>query len=134
VCWSAVRVCWNVVIRVSLKFRVKIHQISSTQAQPQRSHQVFGIKVRVKVYQVCLSINTLRIGRSVLVQCCKVYQTQSCQQEGKQIMKAVKAVKGRVVNGKAAPLPTDNTCSNNWKSTRQTCNYSSSPERHLLTS
>lgn len=46
VCWSAVRVCWNVVIRVSLKFRVKIHQISSTQTQPQRSNQVFGVKVR----------------------------------------------------------------------------------------
>lgn len=129
--WCRIRICWNVVIWVSQKFWVKVHQISSTKTQPQSSYQIFCIKIGIKVNKVRLRINSQRVCRSVLMQCPKVYLTQPPQNKRKQIVETVKSVKGWVIYGKATPLPTNNTRSNKRQSTCLTCNYCPSPKTHL---
>jgi len=126
-----VRVCRNVIIRMSQKFRIKSNQISSKQTQSQSCYQIFSIKVGVEIYLVALCINSQRIGRSILVQSSKVNQTQSSQQEGKQIVKTIETVQCRVIYAKATPEPTYNTSSNNRQSTCQTSNNGPSPKTHL---
>jgi hypothetical protein len=81
----------------------------------------------VEVDYVRCCINTQRICRSILMQGCKMYQSQCSQQERKQVMKAVETVQSRVIYAKASPLPPNNGCTNYWQSTCQTCNYCSTP-------
>ena len=98
VCWSRVRICWNIVIRVSQSFWVKCHQKSCRSPQCQSCYLIFCIKVRVEVDYVGRCINTQRICRSILMQGCKMYQSQCSQQERKQVMKAVETVQSRVIS------------------------------------
>jgi hypothetical protein len=126
-----VRVCRNVIVRVTLKFRVEVHQISSPKTLPQCSNQIFCIKIGVKVNQIALSINSQRVCRSILMQRSKMNQTQPPQQERKQIVETKETIQGRVVNTKTTPLPTNNTCTNYGQSTCLTRNNSPSPKRHL---
>lgn len=126
-----VRVRGNVIIRVTLKFRVKVHQISSSKTQPQCSNQIFCIKIGVKVHQIPLSINSQRICRSILMQCGKMNQTQPPQQERKQIVETKETIQGRIIYAESSPQPTNNTCSNDGQSTSLTSNNSPSPKRHL---
>jgi hypothetical protein len=73
-----IRICWNIVIRVTLSFWIKTCQKSTSRSQAQNSHQVFRIKVREKIYPVRVCLNTQRVCRPVLMQCSKMYQTQCC--------------------------------------------------------
>eukprot|EP00882_Tetradesmus_deserticola_P000042 GHRQ01000044.1.p1 GENE.GHRQ01000044.1~~GHRQ01000044.1.p1 ORF type:complete len:350 (-),score=-61.41 GHRQ01000044.1:128-1177(-) len=131
VCWCRVRICRNIIIWMPQKLRVKINQISSSKTLSQSSYQIFCVKVRIKVDQISLSINSQWICGSILMQCSKVNQTQPPLQKRKQIMETIKTIQSRIINTKSTPLPTNNTCSNNRQSTCQTCNNSSSPKRHL---
>lgn len=128
---SRVRVCRNVIIWMTLKFRIKTHQISSPKTLCLSSNQIFCVEIRVKINQVPLSINPLRICRSILMQCCKVNQALRCQQERKQIVKAIETVQSRIIYTETSPQPTNNTCSNYRQSTCQTCNNGPSPQAHL---
>jgi hypothetical protein len=112
---------------VSQSFWVKCHQKSCRSPQCQSCYLIFCIKVRVEVDYVGCCINTQRICRSILMQGCKMYQSQCSQQERKQVMKAVETVQSRVIYAKASPLPPNNGCTNYWQSTCQTCNYCSTP-------
>lgn len=60
-------VCRDIIVRVSQPFRMKVYQKSSSQPLRLRSYLIFGIKVRVKVHQICLSINSQRICRTILM-------------------------------------------------------------------
>jgi hypothetical protein len=126
-----VRVCRNIVVRVSQQFRIKAYLISSSQAQYLSSYQILRVKVRIKIYQIGLSINTQRICRSILMQCSKVNQAQSSLQEGKKVMEAVETIQGRIIYTETTPLPSYNTGTYYRQSTCQTSNYSPSPKRHL---
>jgi hypothetical protein len=46
VCGCGVRICWNIVVRVPQKLRVKTHKIRRKHAQCQSSSQIFGVEVR----------------------------------------------------------------------------------------
>jgi hypothetical protein len=131
VSWSRIRVGRNVVVRMSQSLWMKRHQEGCKHSQSLRCSLIFRVEVGVKIHHVRLSLNSLWIGRSILVQCCKVYQAQCCQLERKQVVKAIEAVQSRVIYCKAAPKPPDNTSSHHRKSTRLASNYSSSPLAHL---
>jgi hypothetical protein len=131
VCRSRVRICRDIVIRVSQSFRIKSHQKSCRSSQCLPCHLIFCIKVGVEVNYIACCINTQGICRSILMQCCEMYQGLSSQQERKQVMKTVETVQSGVINTKATPLPPNNRCTHYWQSTCQTCNYCSSPKRHL---
>jgi len=130
-CRGRIGVCRNIIIRMTQCFRCKRYQSCCTLSQNQCCSQIFGIVVGVKIYLIGLSLNSQRICRSVLMQSCKVNQTQCSQQKRKKVMKAVKSVQGRIVYTKASPEPSYNAGSNNRQCTRQTCNNSSSPLTHL---
>jgi hypothetical protein len=110
---------------------MKRHQEGCKHSQSLCSTQIFRVKIWIEVDHVRLCLNSLWIGRSVLVQCCKVDQAQCCQLERKQVVKAIETVQGRVVYCKSAPKPPYNTSSNHRKSTCLASNYGSSPKRHL---
>lgn len=131
VCWSRVRICRNIVIRVSQCFRIKSYQKSRRCSQCLSSNQIFCIKVGVEINHVRCSINTQRISRTILMQRCKMHQGQSSQQERKQVVKTIETVQSGVIYAKASPLPSDNRCTNYRQCTCLTCNYCSSPKRHL---
>ena len=131
VCGCRIGICGNIIIWMPQKFRVEIHQISSSKTQCQSSHQIFCIKVGIKVYQIPLSINSQRICRSILMLCSKVNQTQPPQQERKQIVKTKETIQSRIIYTESSPLPTNNARSNYRQGTCQTCNNSPSPKRHL---
>lgn len=131
VCRCRVRICRNIIVWVTQKFRIKIHQISSSKTLSQSSHQIFCIEVGIKVYQISLCINSQRIGGSILMQCSKVNQTQPPLLKRKLIVKTKEPIQCRIIYTKASPLPTYNTSSNNGQSTSLTCNNGSSPKRHL---
>jgi len=78
-----------------------------------------------------LSINSQRVSRSVLVQSCKVNQTQCSQQEREKIVLREKAVQGRVIYAKPSPQPSYNTSTYNGLRAPQTSNNGPSPKRHL---
>jgi hypothetical protein len=84
-------------------FRIKRYQEGSCSSQDQSSSQIFRIKIGIKVYEVSLRLNSLRICGSILMQSSKMNQAQSCLQERKQIMKAIKAIQSRVINREATP-------------------------------
>jgi hypothetical protein len=128
---SRVGVGRNVVIRMSQSLWMKRDQEGCKHSQSLCSPQIFRVKIWIEVHHICLRLNSLWIGRSILVQCCKVYQAQSSQLERKQVVKAIETVQGRVIYRKASPKPTNNTSSNHGKSTCLTSNYGSSPKRHL---
>ena len=98
VCRSRVRICWNIIIRMPQSFRIERYQKGCSQSQCQCCTLIFGIKVRIEVNLICLSANSQRICRSILVQCSKMNQTQSCQQKRKQIMKAIKTIQCRIIS------------------------------------
>lgn len=93
-----IRICRDIIVWMSLKFRIKRYLKSSSQSQRLSSAQIFRIKVWIKINQICLCLNTQRICRSILMQSCKMNQTQCCQKKGKQIMKAVKTIQCGVVS------------------------------------
>ena len=129
--WCRVRVSGNVIIRVSQKLGIKANQIRRKHTQSQSSPQIFSIEVWIEVYQICLSVDSQRICRSILVQSRKVNQTQSSQQEGEKVMKRKEAVLSWIIDGESTPQPPDNPCSDNGLSTPQASNYSSTPKGHL---
>ena len=85
----------------------------------------------IEIHKVCLCLNSLRVGGTILVQCCKVNQTLCCLQKRKQVVKAIKAVLCGVIYTETTPEPRNNTGSNHRKSACQTSNYGSTPKRHL---
>ncbi len=127
----SVRICRNIIIRVAQHFRPKPYQISSSQTHPQCSSQILCIKVRIKIDLIDLPLDSLRIGRSVLMQSCLMHQTQSCQQKRKQIMETKKTVQCRIIYTKPSPKPSNNRSSHNRQCTCLTCNNSPSPQTHL---
>lgn len=131
VCRSGIRIRWNIIIRMSQNFWVKRYQESPSCSQNQSSSQIFGIKIGIKVHEVSLRLNSLRICRSILMLSSKVNQAQSCLLERKKIVKAIKAIQSRIIDREAAPQPTNNSCSHKRESTCQTCNNCSSPLTHL---
>ncbi len=131
VCWSGIRVCRDIIIWMSLKLWIKTHKISSKPTESQSSPQIFSIKVRVKINLICLSLNSLRIRRPVLMQSSKMYQTQCSLLERKKIVKTKESIERRVIYTKTTPLPSNNASTNNGQSTPQTSNHGPSPKRHL---
>lgn len=129
--WGGIWVCGNIVVRVSLKFRIEIYKISCKPTQRQSRPQIFCVEVRIKIYQISLSINSLRVCRSVLVQSSKVNQAQSSLQEREKVVLREKTVQSRIIYTKPSPQPSYNTSTNNGQRTPQTSNYSPSPKRHL---
>ena len=130
-CRRGVRVSRNVVVRVPQSFRIKANQKTSKHSQCQGCSLIFGIKIRIEIDQIGLSLNTQWICRTILVQSCQVNQTLCCLQKRKLVVKAVKAVLCGVIHAKAAPEPRHDTGSNHRKSACLTSNYCSSPKRHL---
>lgn len=128
---STIWICWNIVIRMSKQFWIKVYQISSSQTQSQSCNQIFSVEIRIKINLIRLSINSQRISRSVLMQCCKVHQTQCSQQEWEQIVETIETIQSRVIHGEATPQPSYNTGSHYRQSTRLTGNNGSTPQRHL---
>jgi hypothetical protein len=88
---------------VAQSFRIKRHQKGSKHSQCQRCSLIFRVKVRVKVYHICLGLNSQRIGRSILVQSSKVNQTQRSLQERKQVVKAIETIQSRIIYCKSTP-------------------------------
>jgi hypothetical protein len=127
VCRSRVRICRNVVIWVSQSFWIKSNQESCRCSLCLPSYLIFCIKVGIEVDHVGRSANAQRIGRAILMQSCEMNQSQSSQQERKQVMKAVETVQSGVIYAKAAPLPSNDRCTNYRQCTCQTCNYCSTP-------
>jgi hypothetical protein len=70
VCRSRVWICWNIIIRMPQGLWIKRYLKSCKHSLCQSSTLIFRVKVRVEVYHVCLGLNSLRVGRSILVQCC----------------------------------------------------------------
>jgi len=101
--WGRVRVSRNIIIRMSLSFWVKGYLKSSPQSHCQRRTLVFRIKVGIKVDHVCLRLNSLGIGRTILMLSSKVHLAQSCQQERKLVMETIKTVQSRIIYRKSAP-------------------------------
>lgn len=130
-CWCTVWVCRNVIVWMSQEFWIEIHLIGSPKTLPQRSYQIFGVKVGIKINSIDLCINSERISGPVLMKCCKMHQTLRCLLKREKIMKTVKTIKSRIIHTETTPLPTNNSCSNNWKSTCQACNNGSPPLTHL---
>lgn len=131
VCRCGIRVCRNIVVRMSLKFRIEVYKIGCKPTQRQSRPQIFCVEIWIKIYLISLSINTQRVCRSVLVQSSKVNQAQSSQQEREKVVLREKAVQSRVIYAKATPQPSYNTSTNNGQRTPQTSNYGPSPKRHL---
>lgn len=131
VCRSRIRICRNIVIRVSLSFWMKGNLKSLSRSQHHCCSQIFRIKIWIKVNQICCCSNPQRICRSILMQCSKMNQAQCCLQKWKQIMKAIKTIQCRIIYSKASPEPSHNTCTNNRQCTCQTCNHCSAPQTHL---
>lgn len=101
--WCRIRVCWNIIIRVSLNFWIKRYQKGCTSSQYLCCSQIFRIKVRKKINLISLGLNSQRIGRSILMLCCKMNQAQSPQLKRKQIMKTIKTIQCRIIYTKTTP-------------------------------
>jgi hypothetical protein len=128
---SRIGVSRNIIIWVSLSFRVERNLKGCELSQSLRSPSIFGIEVGVEIYLIGMSIDTKRIGRSILVQCSQVNQASSCQLERKLVMETIETIQCRIIYSKSSPKPANNTCSNNWLGTSQTSNNCSPPQRHL---
>jgi hypothetical protein len=128
---SGVRVCRNVVVGMTQSFWVECYQESSGHSQCQSSTLILRVEVRVEIDLVRLRSDSQRICRSVLVQSCKVNQTQSCLLKRKLVVKAIETILRRVINSESSPQPSDNTGTHKRLRTRLTSNYCSAPKRHL---
>lgn len=129
--WCRIRIGWNIIIWVSQRFWIKYNKKCLKSSSSQSSHLIFRIKIRIKIHLICLSLNSKRICRTILVLCSQMNLAQSCLQEWKLIMKTIKPILCWIVNSKTSPKPTYNTCSNYRKCTCQTCNNCSSPKTYL---
>jgi hypothetical protein len=103
VCGSRVWICWNIIIWMPQGLWIKRHLKGCKHSLCQSSTLIFRVKIRVEVHHVSLGYNSLRVGRSILVQCSKVDQAQSCQLKRKQVMETIKAILSRVIYCKTAP-------------------------------
>lgn len=130
-CWCRIRVCRNIIIRMTQSFRCKRHQSGCALSQNQCCTLIFRIVIGIEINQIGLGLNSQRICRSILMQCCKMNQTQSSLQKRKQIVKTIESIQGRIIYAKSTPEPPYNAGSNNRQRTCQTCNNSSSPQTHL---
>lgn len=130
-CGCGVGICRDVVIRMSLKFRLKVYLVSSPLPLNHSSYLVLGVVVGVEIHQISLSVNSQGVGGSILVQSCKVNQGQSSQQEGEQVMQTIKTILCWIIHTKSSPQPSYNTSTYYRLSTCQACNNGPPPKRHL---
>ena len=124
-------VCRNIIIRMPQGLRIKRYLKSCSHSLSQSSPLIFRVKVWIEIYQVGLCLNSLWVGRSILVQRSKVNLALSSQLKRKQVMETIEAVQGRIVYSKTTPQPSYNTRSYYRLSTSQTSNNCSPPKRHL---
>lgn len=129
--WCCIRICRDIIIRVTQHFRPKSYLISCSEPHPQGCCQIFSVKIGVKINPITLPLNSQRVSRSILVQSCQMNLTQSCQQERKLIMQTKETILCRIIYTKSSPKPPDNRSSYYRQCTGLTSNDSPSPQAHL---
>ena len=98
-----IRVCRDIIIRMSQSFWIERHLKSSPHSLSLCSTQIFRIEVRVKIDHVCMCANPLRISRSILMLGRKVNQALCCQQKWEQVVEAIKTIQSWIIHSKSSP-------------------------------
>lgn len=131
VCWSTVRVSWNVVIAMTQYFWIETNQKHCQLCQSNLLHQIFCIEIWVKIHQISLCTDSQWVSRPILVQLSQMSQTQSGQNKRHQIVQAVKTIQCWIVHTETTPQPVNDGGTDHGNSTSQASDNGPSPQGHL---